>query len=102
MARQRENLVLTRAGPSSLHRAWLEGERNFDVLVAAYHPDAVNADADGLYHLYIPGSKVVGWSHVFKSQPELLARYRQIALIDDDIETTAETISRCFDFGADQ
>jgi len=50
-------------------------------------------------HLYLPGFKVAGWKEIFERKPELLADYRNIALIDDDIECDAGAISACFDAG---
>ena len=97
----RANLVITRAGPSSLHRQWLApaDKRNFDVLVAAYADIPADEGHDGVTHLHLPGFKVAGWKTIFERQPDLLTRYRNIALIDDDIACDAAAPSACFDAG---
>jgi hypothetical protein len=95
-------LIITRAGKDSLHRKWLlpdEGQANFDLLVAAYHPDAMGRDSNGVRHIEISGTKVSGWQRLFAEHPELLDRYQYIALIDDDIEVTTEILNRCFAAG---
>ena len=98
-----QNLVITRAGPQSLHKSWLctYQHRNFDVLVAAYDRAAMARDEAGLEHILIPGPKVRGWHQLFQLRPDLVRRYRSIALIDDDIKTKPGDVIRCFDYGAD-
>ncbi len=100
----RRNLVITRAGGSSLHGSWLSpsGDRNFDLLVAAYDAQAIEVDGDGVEHLFIPGFKVEGWRKLFESHPDILDRYDRIALLDDDLATCARDISACFDIGAER
>lgn len=96
----RPNLVITRAGPNSLHPHWLEpgAARNFDLLVSAY-ADGVDALGEGVFHQHLPGYKVAGWKIILEQQADLISRYRNIALIDDDIMCDAAAISACFDAG---
>jgi len=97
-----DNLVIVRAGKDSLHPGWMEqgGVRPaFDLLVAAYHKDAVSEDAPGIRYRLIPGSKVRGWNAVLREQADLVRRYQHVALIDDDIEADAATLNRCFAVG---
>lgn len=100
----RRNLVITRAGRGSLHKSWLQSlaDRNFDLLVAAYDEEALEPDADGVAHLFIPGFKVAGWRRLFEARPDIPDRYDRVALLDDDLETTARDISACFDIGAER
>ena len=94
------NLIIVRAGANSLHSGWLNGAAPaFDVLVAAYHPDAMSADTERVKHRFFAGSKVAGWRLVLGEQPDLLDRYERIALVDDDIAATAATFNRCFAIG---
>lgn len=96
-----ENLIIVRAGPNSLHPSWVdEGrERSFDMLVAAYSPDAPVIEADGVTNVLLPGRKVHGFSNVFRSHSRILADYRYIALVDDDIATNQRDLERCFSIG---
>jgi len=96
----RKNLVVTRAGSRSLHAGWLAGgPRNFDLIVTAYDERAMAADADGVAHIFLPGSKVDGFRRFFSQHAELLECYETIALLDDDIDTDAATLSECFEIG---
>lgn len=93
------NLIITRAGPDSLHRSWLNGERDFDLLLARYCETPFLAKERGIFESYIPGSKVAGWNALFQSHPYLLERYDRIALLDDDIRADATSLTRCFSIG---
>ena len=98
------NLVVTRAGPRSLHAAWRPppGPRSFDLLVASYCEEAEHPMADGVMQTFVPGRKVEGWNVVLERCAEVVARYDRVALIDDDILAGADAIGRCFAAGAEQ
>jgi hypothetical protein len=98
----RPNLIITRAGPSSLHQGWIAepAAQNFDLLVAAYDDRVIPRSASGrVLYRHIPGPKVRGWMQLFKDDAGLLDRYEQIALIDDDIGARTADLSLCFDIG---
>ncbi|MFM0094532.1 hypothetical protein PQQ87_02890 [Paraburkholderia nemoris] len=100
-----DNLIIVRAGKNSLHSKWLENKDNeaidFDLLVAAYHKDALKDDTSHIKHIFIPGSKVRGWDIVLSEHFEFIKTYQRIAFIDDDINSDVETLNRCFAFGRD-
>jgi hypothetical protein len=56
---------------------------------------------EGVTYSYAPSPKVVGWKNIFAAMPDLLDRYQRIALLDDDLDTDASTLSHCFDIGAE-
>jgi hypothetical protein len=95
----RKNLVVVRAGRTSLHPGWTigTGEAEFDLLVAAYEPCTCGASDEWL--VMVPGRKIAGYYELFLRHPELFDLYEYIALIDDDIETTKEDINRLFQIG---
>jgi len=95
-------LVMVRAGPESLHPLWLgePGKRDFDILVSAYSPNAPRPQAPGVTYVDIPGWKVSGYRQTFDREWERISQYTHVALLDDDLETDAETISKCFRDGA--
>lgn len=95
----RKNLVIVRAGRSSLHPRWLDGvgKPEFDLLVAAYEKDA-SCRPDQL-SMFMPGKKISGYYEVFQQRPELLEQYDYIALFDDDISATKQDIGRLFAIG---
>ncbi|PIB91626.1 hypothetical protein [Caulobacter sp. FWC2] len=91
-----------RAGPNSLHQGWQPSDDdNFDLLVEAYHRDVIDDGSSHIRHLFVAGKKVSGWSQILTDHPDILDRYDQVAFIDDDIETSAAAISRCFSVGQD-
>ncbi|RQH04142.1 hypothetical protein [Paraburkholderia dinghuensis] len=100
-----DNLIIVRAGKDSLHTKWLEntdGEPvDFDVLVAAHHKDAMKNDSGHVKYIFIPGTKVHGWDIVLSEHHDFISTYQRIALIDDDIDSDAGTLNRCFAFGRD-
>lgn len=94
-------LVVTRAGPDSLHGQWQDGAEpaRFDLLVSAFDPRAPRPAQGDLFELR-PGSKVAGYAALFRDRPELLRQYDRIALLDDDLATDAAQLNRMFDLCA--
>lgn len=104
MRARAENLIIVRAGPNSLHPSWLDraAEPSFDLLVAAYSPEAPVVEAIGVTNVLLPGRKVRGFSELFKLHSHLLADYKYIALIDDDISTCRRDLEKCFTIGREK
>lgn len=96
-----KNLVITRAGPNSLHERWLapEAGRGFDLLVASYDPKSRPMEIAGTFHRFIPGTKVQGWKSTLSENDALISQYEYIALIDDDIDVDAASLTRLFTIG---
>lgn len=98
-----DNLIIVRAGKNSLHPKWIAHGENepvdFDLLVAAYHEDAMGEDTEHVKHVLVRGSKVHGWNVLLTEYSHLVSGYERIALIDDDIDADAQTLNRCFAFG---
>jgi hypothetical protein len=46
-----------------------------------------------------PGTKIASWAKLFASRPDLLDRYQQIALLDDDLLCSIEDINTSFAAG---
>lgn len=97
-----KNLVITRAGPKSLHERWLTPAKNrdFDLLVASFDPNGRPSGAAGTFYRFIPGTKVQGWQITLSD--DFIDQYAYVALIDDDIDTDADSLSRLFALGAAQ
>lgn len=96
------DLVLVRAGPRSLHQGWIapsEVEQAFDLMVLAYGPTFLAPEREDFGHVNTPGSKVAGYGAFFRDHRDIVERYDRVALIDDDIETDSQTISRAFELG---
>jgi hypothetical protein len=95
------NLVIVRAGRSSLHGSWLEhnSERSFDLLVAAYENDVDTRDEHQAAHILVPGPKIGGYARIFRRYPELLRSYEFIGLFDDDLIASQQDIEKLFCIG---
>ena len=92
------NLVVVRAGQSSLHNGWLAGqnERTWDLLVSYYDADAFGNDTSGMPKFFCAGGK---WDGLFRTLNEVvdLSRYDYVWLPDDDLEASTQTINRIFE-----
>lgn len=95
----RRNLVVLRAGPNSLHRAWLDrpyAERDFDLLLSYYSAAAHAAfrPEPGVSAVLVPGGK---WDGLYQTLAALdLSRWDHVWLPDDDIATTTRDINHIF------
>lgn len=49
MKKQNEFLLVTRIGKKSLHRFWLQPDRNFDVFFSAFDEDVEEISGDGVF-----------------------------------------------------
>ena len=96
--RARRNLVVVRAGKNSLHPGWLTGaqDRNWDLVVSLYDPDAHFSHPDDILVVAKRGGKWDGL-HALFANSDLAGRYDYIWLPDDDIETSASAINAIFD-----
>lgn len=97
---KRRNLVVVRAGRTSLHARWLElpyAERNYDLLVSYYDEDAFNAfeTGDGVAAVLVPGGK---WDGLYRTLTGFdIGSYDYFWLPDDDISATAADVNAIFD-----
>ena len=94
----RRNLVVVRAGRNSLHPMWLEGvgERNWDLIVSVYDPEAQFVPHDDVRMVMKRGGKWDGLYALF-ADGDLLSRYEYIWLPDDDIAATKHDVNAIFD-----
>ncbi|MCO5147338.1 MAG: DUF707 domain-containing protein [Aquamicrobium sp.] len=97
---KRRNLVVVRAGRTSLHGRWLErpyAERNYDLLVSYYDEEAFNAfeAEDGAVAVLVGGGK---WDGLHRTLTGLdIEAYDYFWLPDDDIAATAADVNAIFD-----
>lgn len=96
------DLILVRAGSRSLHRGWMAAEpadQPFDLIAIAYAPTFIAPDRDDFGYVEIPGFKVAGYGAFLRQYRQIVERYDQVALIDDDIETDSRAIAKAFELG---
>lgn len=93
-----KRLIVVRAGPNSLHKAWhyKEGNPDFRVAVSYYGDGEYKPEGDEFVHYY-KGGKWEGLFDFFTRNPQFLTEYSHIRLPDDDLGTNANDISKLFD-----
>jgi len=96
----KRNLVVVRAGKSSLHNAWLKlpyEQRSWDFLVSYFDEDAYRAHIPhkGVQAVLVKGGKWDGLFETFMRFPHS-EDYARIWLPDDDIDTTGDIINTMF------
>ncbi len=93
----RRNLVILRAGPDSLHAAWLHGcptdARNWDLCLCTY--DRPPPDGPAEHRLHVPGSKFEGLAAMLTAESFWLA-YDHVWFPDDDLISDWRGINRLF------
>lgn len=97
MRQTKRNLVVVRAGPSSLHESWIgdDAQRNFDVLVSYFDEAAFKADRSTVTKVFVPGGK---WDGLHKTLRAIRCdAYDFFWFPDDDIEARPQDIGRMFE-----
>lgn len=96
MKKQNEFLLVTRIGKKSLHRFWLQPDRNFDVFFSAFDEDVEEISGDGVFFEHRPGPKVAGYGDFLADHRDLWQKYKYICLLDEDLETSAYDLNGTF------
>jgi hypothetical protein len=97
----RRNLVIVRAGDTSLHEAWLKGkaaERNWDLIVNYFGDDPDKFRALDVERTDSKGPKWPALYDLIKAKSDQIAAYDYVWLPDDDLETDLDNINTLFDF----
>ena len=92
------NLVVVRAGDSSLHPRWFvdADAADFDLIVSYYGDDPARFRSPRENRVDCKGGKWNGVAALFAERPELLDRYDFFWLSDDDLETDARIVGGLF------
>lgn len=94
---RRPNLVIARAGDTSLHPQWLTSpQRSWDLMVSYYgnHPERYRGQYD-LLHCYL-GSKWLATHDLMQRHGDLVDSYEYVWLADDDLLITSQAIDEFF------
>lgn len=96
----RRNLVLLRAGDTSIHSHWLNApgeERNWDLIVNYFGDDPDKFRGDDWLRIDSKGLKWPGLYEFIHSHEPLVRQYDYIWLPDEDLLCTCQDINRLFD-----
>lgn len=97
---QRRNLVLLRAGDSSIHSCWLDcgcEERNWDLIINYFDDDPDIFRGGDWLRIDSKGLKMQGLHDFIREREELVRRYEYVWLPDEDLRVTCRGINRMFD-----
>jgi uncharacterized protein DUF707 len=98
---ERRNLVIVRAGDSSLHPGWLQGlstkERSWDLIVSYFGEDRQKYRGDGCERVDSKGPKWPALYELIRNKVDLIDRYDAVWLPDDDLECRGADINRMFE-----
>jgi hypothetical protein len=100
LPKQHKNLVIVRAGDSSLHEGWISGaeNRNWDIVVNYFGHDPHKFRREDLVRIDSVGPK---WSALHKLVQLLrsdIAHYDFVWFPDDDLASDVQTVNRIFSF----
>jgi hypothetical protein len=96
---KRRNLVIVRAGNSSLHPEWLKGAdaRNWDIVVNYFGDDPDKYKQPDVVRIDSKGPKWPALQELIQSHPEFISDYEYIWLPDDDLLATKTDVDLLFD-----
>jgi hypothetical protein len=96
----RRNLVLLRAGDTSIHQQWFGAsgeERNWDFILNYFGDDPGKFRSDDGLRIDGKGPKLQGLHDCIRSHEELIRAYDYIWLPDEDLACTCAGINRMFE-----
>jgi hypothetical protein len=95
---KRQNLVIVRAGNSSLHEGWLNGdeERNWDLIVNYFGDDPQRYRRDDVRRIDSKGPKWPALHDLIRELGDDVHAYERVWLPDDDLRTTKFDINLFF------
>jgi len=98
---KRQNLVIVRAGDSSLHPEWLEGAgaeaRNWDIIVNYFGNDPDKYRNGDVMRIDSKGPKWPALYELIRSHTELVSGYERVWLPDDDLRCACGDVNRLFE-----
>jgi hypothetical protein len=98
---KRQNLVIVRAGDTSLHPEWLAGAgadaRNWDILVNYFGNDPDKYRVGDVVRIDSKGPKWPALYELIRDHAELISRYERVWLPDDDLRCACGDVNRLFE-----
>lgn len=90
------NLIVLRAGDQSLHRQWLQGNADFDLLISYYGEEPGRYQSDTPMWEARKGPKWSCLADLLRERTELMVRYDAFWFPDDDLAADTAELNRMF------
>ncbi|MBY8855228.1 hypothetical protein K7711_01920 [Nocardia sp. CA2R105] len=99
----RRNLVIVRAGDTSMHEKWLAGpvDRNWDLIVSYFGDDPDRYRVPDVVRVDAKGPKWPPLGQLIQNLATLVDQYDYIWLPDDDIDADTASVNLMFDYCAE-
>ena len=98
---KRQNLVIVRAGDTSLHPGWLEGPgaeaRTWDIIVNYFGNDPDKYRVGDVVRIDSKGPKWPALYELIRDHAELIGGYERVWLPDDDLRCACGDVNRLFE-----
>lgn len=97
---ENKQLVIACVGNASLHKEWISGHKNFDLILIYYGgDDDIYQDYknDAMICINQKGQKYPMIKQFIQLHADLISRYDYIWLPDDDVSISTENINKFFD-----
>jgi len=94
------NLIISTVGDKSLHKEWIKGEKNFDMVLLYYgdNPDIANSYYEDTPYVYMfKGFKWWGIKSFILGNKNFLEKYDYIWFPDDDVRISTRAINELFE-----
>lgn len=93
------NLLICRAGPGSLHPAWLTSARDFDLALSCYGEVPERYREGAAYYEHVPGFKFPPLASLLEREWSFVSGYEYVGFPDDDLAATSLSWNRLFALG---
>lgn len=93
----RDALVIARVGDKSLHARWLDGPRNWDLILSSFGSGPPERASECLLVEQVKGPKWAPLHDLITRNIDLVRRYRYVMLPDDDLLFSAASMNRFFE-----
>lgn len=92
----KKNLIIAVCGDESMHKVWLEGRENFDLMVVYYGDNGKKYERDGILYDQAKGTKFLIMHQMCERHMYFFENYDAILIPDDDLYITGKDWTRFF------
>lgn len=93
---KKKNLIVAICGDESMHKFWMDKQKDFDLFVVYYGDDDEKYKKDGIHYERAKGTKFVIMDQICQKYDDFLKQYDAILIPDDDLYITGGDRNRFF------